>query len=148
MNKVFNEHVKVKNSVYFLRNSKDETIGSGRYTFFATRYDYLRIAQTIMEDWKNDTCVGKYLKSIYENRIDKNTKVTNRYNSIFSATKKYGGQFHFDVVGLEKKKIIGLDGLGGQQIIIDIDNNKIIVINSIYNHYNWKKIVYKKLKNK
>ena len=74
-----------------------------------------------MEDWKNDTCVGKYLKSIYENRIDKNTKVTNRYNSIFSATKKYGGQFHFDVVGLEKKKIIGLDGLGGQQIIIDID---------------------------
>jgi hypothetical protein len=101
-----------------------------------------------MEDWKNDTCVGKYLKSIYENRIDKNTKVTNRYNSIFSATKKYGGQFHFDVVGLEKKKIIGLDGLGGQQIIIDIDNNKIIVINSIYNHYNWKKIVYKKLKNK
>ena len=148
LSKVFNEHVRVKNSVYFLRNSKDETIGSGRYTFFATRYDYLRIAQTIMEDWKNDTCVGKYLKSIYENRIDKNTKVTNRYNSIFSATKKYGGQFHFDVVGLEKKKIIGLDGLGGQQIIIDIDNNKIIVINSIYNHYNWKKIVYKKLKNK
>ena len=62
--------------------------------------------------------------------------------------KSYGGQFHFDIKGLGKKRILAMDGFGGQQIIIDIDNNKIIVINSIYNHYNWKKIVYKKLKNK
>ena len=69
LNKIFNEHIKVENSVYFLKNSSDETIGSGRYTFYATRYDYLRIAKTIMEDWNNDTCIGKYLQNIYESRI-------------------------------------------------------------------------------
>jgi len=39
-----------------------------------------------------------------------------------------------------------MDGLGGQQIVIDFDKKKIIVINSLYSHYNWKKIVHKKLK--
>ena len=34
--------------------------------FYATRYDYLRIAKAIMDDYQNDTCVGKYLKEIYE----------------------------------------------------------------------------------
>ena len=39
--------------------------------FFATRYDYLRIAKAMLDDWQNDTCVGKYLKTIFENRISK-----------------------------------------------------------------------------
>ena len=147
LNKIFNEHVKVENSVYFLKNSSDETIGSGRYTFYATRYDYLRIAKTIMDDWNNDTCVGKYLKNIYEGRIKKKQKNYN-YDSIFMSAQKYGGQFHFDLKGLEKRKILGMDGLGGQQIVIDFDKKKIIVINSLYSHYNWKKIVHKKLKQK
>ena len=43
----------------------------GRYSFYAKRYDYLRIAKLIMDHWKSDTCVGKYLKTIYENRVDK-----------------------------------------------------------------------------
>ena len=30
--------------------------------FRATRYDYLRIAKAMLDDWQNDTCVGKYLK--------------------------------------------------------------------------------------
>ncbi len=46
-------------------------------------------------------------------------------------------------------KIVSLkwmDGMGGQQIIIDLDNKRIIVVNSFDQHYNWKKIVWKKLK--
>lgn len=147
LNKIFTEHVKVKNNVYFMKNSSDQTLGSGRYTFYATRYDYLRVAKTIMEDWHNDTCVGKYLKNIYERRINKNKKNYN-YNSLFRSAQKYGGQFHFDLKGLEKRKILGMDGYGGQQIVIDFDKKKIIVINSLYSHYNWKKIVHKKLKQK
>ena len=100
-----------------------------------------------MEDWHNDTCVGKYLKNIYEGRIKKKQKNSN-YSSIFRSAQKYGGQFHFDLKGLEKRKILGMDGLGGQQIVIDFDKKKIIVINSLYSHYNWKKIVHKKLKQK
>ena len=42
---------------------------TGRYSFYANRYDYLRIGKRILDDWNNDTCVGKYLKTIYEQRI-------------------------------------------------------------------------------
>ena len=31
---------------------------TGRYSFYATRYDYLRIGKRILDDWNNDTCVG------------------------------------------------------------------------------------------
>ena len=72
LNKIFNEYVKVKNNIYITRSGTDETAGSGTYTFYATRYDYLRIAKTILEDWNNDTCAGKYLKTVYDRRINKN----------------------------------------------------------------------------
>ena len=154
LHKVFNEHVKVKNSVYFVKTPKvgryEKLIGyeqSGRYSFYATRYDYLRIAKAMLDDWHNDTCAGKYLKTIYERRIKKKDN-TKEPDSVGLYTKKYGGQFHFDIFGLKKtRKIIGMDGFAGQQILIDVDNKKIIVVNSLYRNYNWKKIVYKKIKN-
>ena len=155
LHKVFNEHVKVKDNVYFHqtvpRYMPNSTIpyptkGSGRYSFYATRYDYLRIAKTIMDDWNNNTCAGKYLKTIYERRIKKNIQGYEQAASVAGRTKKYGGQFHFDFSGLEKRKILGMDGMGGQQIIIDFEKKRIIVVNTLDQHYNWKKIVYKKIK--
>lgn len=152
LNKVFKDHAKIKNSVYFLRNSTDETEGSGRYSFYASRYDYLRIGKRILDDWNNDTCVGKYLKTIYEQRKNKNKKSykgdKSGQFSVSQYTKKYGGQFHFDIIGLTKKRILAMDGFGGQQLIIDFDQGRIIVVNSLDRHYNWKKIVLKKLKQK
>ena len=152
LNKVFKDHAKIKNSVYFLRNSTDETEGSGRYSFYASRYDYLRIGKRILDDWNNDTCVGKYLKTIYEQRINKNKKSYNGDRSgqfdVAMYTKKYGGQFHFNIIGLSKRKILGMSGFGGQNIIIDFEKERIIVVNSRDRHYNWKKIVLKKLKKK
>ena len=156
LNKVFKEDAKIKNSVFF---SKTIRLGSsnvgglnGRYSFYANRYDYLRIAIAIMDHWNNDTCVGKYLKETYERRISKGYKnySGDRQGQITIAhyTKKYGGQFHFDIVSfsLTNKKILGMDGRGGQQIIIDFEKGRIIVVNSIDRHYNWKKIVLEKLK--
>ena len=100
-----------------------------------------------MEDWNNDTCVGKYLKTIYERRIAKADNVKDP-DDVGLYTEKYGGQFHFDIFGLKKtRKILGMSGFAGQQILIDVDNKKIIVVNSLYRNYNWKKIVYKKIKN-
>ena len=153
LNKVFKEDAKIKNSVYFSktirRSFSDEEKGEyGRYSFYADRYDYLRIAKSIMDHWNNDTCVGKYLKTIYEQRINKNKKNYNgdRHGqfSVSQYTRKYGGQFHFDIIGLSKRKIAGLDGFGGQNIIIDFEKERIIVVNSRDRHYNWKKIVLKK----
>jgi len=152
LHKVFNEHVKVKDNVYFHQTAPYPFKGSGRYSFYATRYDYLRIAKTIMEDWNNNTCAGKYLKTIYERRINKNKKSYDGDRSgqfdVAGYTKKYGGQFHFDIIGLTKRKILGMSGAGGQNIIIDFDRKRIIVVNTIDKHYNWKKIVHKKLRQK
>ena len=157
LNKVFKEDAKVKNSVFFSKTIRsrfpDQKKGEyGRYSFYADRYDYLRIAKSIMDHWNNDTCVGKYLKNIYEQRINKNKKSYDgdRHGqfSVSQYTKKYGGQFHFDIIGLSKRKILGMDGLGGQNIIIDFEKERIIVVNSRDRHYNWKKIVLKKLKQK
>ena len=145
LHKVFNEHVKVKDNVYFHQTVTYPYKGSGRYSFFATRYDYLRIAKTIMDDWNNNTCAGKYLKTIYERRISKDIQGY-KVAGISGYAKKYGGQFHFDFVGLKKRKILGMDGMGGQNIMIDFERKRIIVVNTLDQHYNWKKIVYKKIK--
>ncbi len=149
LNKVYNEHVGVKNSVYLQRSKKYSKTDfvSARYSFYANRYDFLRIAKTMMDDWHNDTCVGKYLKTIYENRVKKKDN-TKEADDVGLYTKSYGGQFHFDMFGLKKtRKIIGLSGFAGQQILIDLDNKRIIVVNSLYKNYNWKKIVHSAIKN-
>ena len=186
LHKVFNEHVKVKDNVYFyqtlkiIRSADDDVKQkidwkgkseicksgpkfsqswyenlcdvepgkeTGRYSFLATRYDYLRIAKTMMEDWHNDTCAGKYLKTIYKNRIKKRDDVKEP-DDVALYTKTYGGQFHFDIFGIKKtRKIIGMSGFAGQQILIDLDNKRIIVVNSLFKNFDWKKIVHKKIKN-
>jgi len=147
LHKVFNEHVKVKNNVQFQKSRRYGDFVSARYSFYADRYDYLRIAKTMMEDWHNDTCTGKYLKTIYENRIKKKDNVKHA-TDVGLYTKSYGGQIHFDIFGIKKeRKILGLSGFAGQNILIDLDNKRIIVVSSLYRNYDWKKIVYKKIKN-
>jgi len=148
LNKVFNEHVKVKNNVYFHQTvvpSHDGTNASGRYSFYANRYDYLRIIKTMVDDWNNDTCVGKYLKIINKNSIKKKLKEY-KPTIIDSYSKNYGGQFHLNFVGMKNRNIFGLSGYGGQQILIDMDKQKILIVHATQSHYNWKKLVYEKIK--
>ena len=86
LHKVFNEHVKVKNNVQFQKSSRKyawTNFVSARYSFYADRYDYLRIAKTMMDDWHNDTCAGKYLKTIYENRVQKKDKVRSNHTEVW-----------------------------------------------------------------
>ena len=100
----------------------------------------------MMEDWHNDTCAGKYLKTIFKNRIKKKDKVKHS-TDVGLYTKTYGGQIHFDLFGIKKeRKILGLSGFAGQNILIDLDNKRIIVISSLYRNYNWKKIVHSVIK--
>ena len=39
-----------------------------------------------------------------------------------------------------------MNGFSGKQILIDLDNKRIIVVNSLYKNYNWKKIVHSVIK--
>ena len=48
--------------------------GAWQYGISATRYDYLRIAEAVLSDWKNDTCEGKYLKGLYDQAVSTDQK--------------------------------------------------------------------------
>ena len=136
--KVFNDKIKIKNSIRYGYTSLKEHFGNGHPNIMATRFDYLRIAKAIMDDYQNDTCVGKYLKEIYKRRIPKGSK--EKEEPLFNRTKSYGGQFHMDFPGLKDKIIFGMGGYGGNMILIDVENSRILVVNSL--HYNNKKYKY------
>ena len=98
-----------------------------------------------MEDWKNNTCVGNYLKEIGERKIKKNEKYPGKF-SAYTYSKSYGGQFHLDFPGFKNRNIFGLDGAYGQSILIDMDKSKIIASNAVHGNYNWNKIALGSLK--
>ena len=137
LNKIFVDKVKIK---YSILPTFSGGTGQGKLhpNLSATRYDWLRIAKAIMDDYQNDTCVGKYLKTIYERRISKSNRDKNE--PLFGRTKTYGGQFHMDYPGLKDRVVFGMSGYGGNVILIDVENSRIVVVNSV--HYNNKKFKY------
>ncbi len=147
LHKIFVEDTKVAKRVYFHKtlnaDKGNRKSGEyGRYSFYADRYDYLRIANMMMNHWNNDTCVGKYLKTMYENRVNKNFNDYNVFRGNHAATQSYGGQFHFDPIGLEDRPILMMDGAHGQQVVIDFDNNRIITAHSEERNYDYYSLVY------
>jgi hypothetical protein len=109
----------------------------------------------MLEDWTNNTCVGQYLKDVYSRRQTKTAdsfyfrgetpRQKPQQRGIWSRT--YGGQFHFDWVGMEDRPIIGMDGYGGQSILIDPVNSRIVVTNTITTNFDWSELVYEVIKN-
>ena len=159
--KVFKEKARIENSIYFLkisdrttRGMKDGTRykyevndedGPLRYSMELNRYDFLRVARAMLDDWQNDTCVGKYLKEIHERKISKNLKYKDD-KSAFSNPKSYAGFFHTSYSGMAKRNVMGMNGYGGQAIVIDFDEGRIIVVNSITEDYSWKSLVHSVIK--
>ena len=139
LNKVFQDKVKVKYSVHFGKMNTSDNLGNMHPMVRMTRFDYLRLAKAIMDDYQNDNCVGKYLKEIHKRRIPKNYN-ENKNEPLFNRTKSYGGQFHMDYPGLINKIIFGMGGYGGRAILIDMENSRIVVLNSL--HYNNTKYKY------
>jgi len=150
LHKIFVEDAKVENRVYFAKTldkkGKRKTANKkkgeyARYSFYAQRYDYLRIAIMMMNHWNNDTCVGKYLKTMYENRVEKNEGVRTKFKGNHVVTQSYGGQFHFDPIGIDRP-ILMMDGAYGQQVVIDFENDKIITAHSTDRHYDYYNLIY------
>ena len=154
LNKIFQEKVKIKNLVSFYKNDGPSSSGNAHNMFYATRFDYLRIAKAIMDDYQNNTCVGKYLKEIYDRRIPKGVSMSGdgkRGEPQFNRTYSYGGQFHLDYPGIRDKIVFGLGGYGGKAILIDVEDSRIVVVNTIhFNHdrykYNVKKLLINPIK--
>jgi len=150
LEKTFNEKAKIKDSVIFwkVKNSSKEK-GNANIMFYATRYDYLRIAKAMLDDWQKDTCVGKYLKTIFENRISKdNDKKRQRGDRTqWNFASGYAGQFQTHYKGISKKRaVMGMHGRSGQHIVIDFERSRIVVTNALYEDFNYKKIVYDPIK--
>ena len=151
---VFKKKARIEGDVYFIKNERakkdDLSITS---QFYATRYDYLRIAKAMLDDWQNDNCVGKYLKTIHDRRIPKNgvQGTTGRVGMPSS----YAGFFHTGYKGMANRPVMGMDGYGGQTITIDFERGRIVATQAIHDNmkfpkpgsYDWKKIVYEKIKN-
>ena len=109
--------------------------GAWQYGISATRYDYLRIAEAVLSDWKNDTCEGKYLKGLYNQAVstDKKDRTWKKwpgssYPGFGAVAQRYAGQFHTSIIGLHDKKVFAMAGADGQQIIINFDDSRIVVI--------------------
>ena len=129
--------------------------GAGQYGVSATRYDFLRIAVAILEDWQSNTCEGKYLKQLNERSVSKGNKrerwdgSDRRYGKpdFGRLTRRYSGQFHSQVVGLEKRDVFVMNGANGQQIAIDFENSRIVAIAAVKSHdYDTRKLGYQPIK--
>jgi hypothetical protein len=98
-----------------------------------TRLDFLRVAEAIMIDYQDRTCVGNYLresqqqaKNWYKYRPFKD----NAHWFLHNYAKKYGSQFYFDFYKMKKRNIIATEGYNGQNMLIDLDNSRIVITNS------------------
>ena len=148
----FQKKSKIKKEVFFpiksnadhgivaISNEENKNFLKADPMFYATRYDYLRIAKAILDDYQNNTGVGKYLREIYKRKIPKNINHDGlKSEPRFNRTLSYGGQFHLDYPGLKNKTVFGMGGFAGQAILIDMENSRIVVVNSIhYNNDNYK----------
>ena len=146
LNDIFQNKIGIEYNVVMKQPSQSKKSDlSMTYGMHLTRYDYMRVAVAMLDDWNNNTCEGQYLKSLHENRIKKHLPNNYHANNTdgFSHTKSYGGQFHMGIHGKRDKPIFVMDGFGGQSITIDFENNKIVSTMAIHRNYNWSKLVRK-----
>ena len=147
LEKTFKDKAKIKNSVLFYKTTaRPKKEGNANIMFYATRYDYLRIAKAMLDDWQNDTCEGKYLKSIFNNRISKENE-KRKGKEQWSFARGYAGQFQAHYKGIDKKRaVMGMHGYGGQHVVIDFERSRIVVTNALHENFNYPKIVYGPIK--
>ena len=143
---IFRKKIGIEHGMFFVEPETSEPGDrSTTTTFLATRYDYLRMSKAMLDDWQNDTCEGKYLKSLFERKIKKNEQWENNKNA-FGLTKYYAGFFHTGLKGMNNRPIFIMDGYGGQIFTIDFERARIVATIAIHRDFNWKKIGYSAIK--
>ncbi|MDB3886638.1 hypothetical protein N9331_02420 [Candidatus Pelagibacter sp.] len=151
MKKVFQDKIKIENIVSYQKHSQSrlhkknpkyngtpQTLAS--YSYHMTRLDFLRVAEAIMKDYQNKTCVGNYLRESQQQakKWYKYRPSNDKPFWINNYAKKYGSQFLFDFHKMKNRNIIATEGLNGQNIVIDLDNSRIVATNSAATGWNVK----------
>ena len=152
-------HEKIGTSEEFIFDKVSGYEGSGnkgdgvyKAQAFASRQDYLRLAVALLNDWKENKCMGTYLREIQKRKMPISTdswffdlQPKQARNKRHFAS-HYGGMFYFDFRGMEKRNILGMEGKGGQSVLIDLDNSRIVVINAASDNYDWYELAYQPIK--
>ena len=157
MKKVFQEKIKIKNPVGYEMhaqttlhnrvegyNRSPQTLAS--YSYFMTRLDFLRVAEAMMKDYQNKTCVGNYLRESQEQakkwyKYRPSSSWENARFWMHNYAKKYGSQFYFDFYKMNNRNIMGTEGYNGQNMLIDLDNSKIVITNSAATGWDVRKFI-------
>jgi len=146
MNEIFRKKIGIEHGVNFVEpDTSEPSDRSTTSTFLASRYDYMRMAKAMLDDWQNDTCEGKFLKSIYERKIKKNRDYRDKKHA-FNNTRSYGGFFHLYPSGMKNRPVFIMDGYGGQTLTIDFDRGRIVTTLAIHRDFNWMKIAHSVIK--
>ena len=140
LNDVMQNHIGLANRLKVNSGGGGEKDGPLQSNFKATRYDTLRIGIAILKDWRDDTCVGKFLKDVYKSRVKKG-----KYNMGDGYSQSYAGFFHTGYPNV-KDTVMGMDGYGGIALLINFDDERIIYTHAIHRNYNYKKIVMKAIR--
>ncbi len=144
---VFQDHVGIEGRFTFQqhRRSGDPALGMGWYSAYATRYDYLRIAVAMLNDWHSETCIGQYLRDLYAARqpMGHNFDDPSRMTDV---AQSYGGQFWFDFRGMRDRPLFGMNGNNGQNVLIDMERRRIVVVNAAHTNFDWRTLVYEAIR--
>ena len=140
--KIFQDKAKVEKPVYYEKSRR------GSYSYWITRKDLLRVAVAMMNDYQADSCVGKYLKDLQSQE-----KLWPRYGTagkkntnLMNLSRYYGGQFYWGFDGMRDRNILGTDGKNGQNILIDLDNSRIVVTHAIAAGWDVRSLQHKVIK--
>ena len=95
-------------------------------SFYATRYDWLRITIKINEDFNSDSCIGDYLRSAVDDSVSVNANE--------HGCSKYGKFFWHKCK--TARKALQMKGHGGQRSVFDPKTGRVLVIHSIRKDYN------------
>ena len=120
----FNKFLKTK--INLNKNSKILDIGCGRANIISAlqkKYKFrnkpIGIDIVANKDVKKNIVFKRIDALKYLEKKDKYSKFIGNH----AATQSYGGQFHFDPIGIEERPILMMDGFAGQQIVIDFNKN-------------------------
>lgn len=154
---VFQEKIKIRNKVLFQLHPKTATnrlrspyYGEmqtrASYSFQITRKDLLRVAVAMLEDYQAGNCVGQYLKDL-QARAQRHSHFGKTPILLHNLSKRYGGQIYWDFEGMSGRNVLGTDGNNGQYMLIDLDNGRLLVVNSASQMYDTRHFILNPIKN-
>lgn len=160
MRKIFQDKIKIQNEVTYEKHKKTYTNGTfsnyygqpqtlASYSYYITRMDLLRVGEAIMKDYQNQTCVGQYLKMSQAQSLSWPKYQPTKSNAnlyLHNYCKKYGAQFYFDFHEMDGRNILGTEGYNGQNMLIDMDNSRIVITNSAATAWDQKSLLLNVIK--